>query len=348
MNRIAADLLVDFLSRILRSHDVAGRQAESVARNIVWNAMVGRDNFSFVRLPVHLERLRAGVLNGHAEPTFADSGEAILTCDGDNGFGHYVGELAMARAIDRAAARGLGMVAVRNSNFFGTGAYFVNMAAEAGTIGLALSNSFPKVAAHGGTRPVLGTNPLAFGAPRRGGRHLLVDMATSALAGSTVRQHMAGATPLAEGLAIDRDGAPITEPGKVKDGALTPFGGAKGYGLALLVEILAGVLSGAGVSHQVASLYNDFERGGNSGHFLVAIDISRFMPLEAFLDRLDGLVALLHASGPPGSVRLPGEVRWQHYETNAEAGIELDNGQRRLLAELAEPFGLVAPWCEAV
>ena len=347
MERIAAEPLERHVAAILTGHGVSDAQARSVARNTIWSALVGRDNFSFGRLPIHVRRLEAGVLNGAAEPTVEPSGNNIALIDGQDGFGHYAGERGMAEAIDLAAQSGTGIAAVRNSNFFGTGAYFVNMAAEAGMIGIAASNSFPKVIAHGGNRAVLGTNPFAFGAPRADGRHLLFDMATSGLAGSTVRQHIAEGTPLPEGLAVAPDGSPVTDPRKVSEGALTPFGGAKGYGLALMVEILAGVLTGAGMAEGVASLYNNFDESGHSGHFLMAIDIARFMPLDAFTGRMDMLAAMLRESGPEGAVLLPGEVRWQAYDENKRLGIRLTTEDRRILAELAAPLGLTPPWSEA-
>lgn len=344
MMRIAMEPLVAFLGDLLMDYGLSEPQARSVAHNTIWSAMVGRDNFSFGRLPIHIRRVREGVLNPVAEPAFTASGDSIVLVDGKDGFGHFVGELSMAKAIERAAGTGVGVAVARNSNFFGTGAFFVNMAAEAGMVGVAMSNSFPKVVAQGGTKAVLGTNPFAFGVPRRDGRHVLFDMATSALAGSTVRQHIAEGTPLPEGLAVDGDGAPITDPNAVAEGALTPFGGAKGYGLALFVEILSGVLAGAGVSQGVASLYSDFTQSGHSGHFFLALDITRFMPLDRFHDRLDMLRTLLVQSGPEGAVNLPGEVRWQHFEENARLGIALTADHQRILSDLAGPVGISLPW----
>ena len=291
---------------------------------MVWCESIGRHNFGIERIAIHLKRLQAGVLNGMAVPRMEHLTGSLGRLDGDGGFGYAAAEIAMREAIAMARGSGIGAVGVKNSNFFGAGAYYVNMAAEAGMIGLALSNSFPKVAAHGGVKPVLGTNPFAFGAPRANGGHLLFDMATSALAGSTVREHIAAQKPLPEGLAIDGDGKPITDPAKVNDGALLPFGGAKGFGLSLLVEVLAGVITGAGTGDGVASMYTDFTRNGGNGHFMLALDISRFMPLDDYHARFEGLVAMLKASG--GHVLLPGEVRWENWRDAVANGVEVDDG----------------------
>jgi ureidoglycolate dehydrogenase (NAD+) len=260
--------------------------------------------------------------------------------DGGGGFGHYVGELGMRRAIDLARRHGVGVVGVRNSNFFGAGAYFVKLAAASRTIGLAMSNSYPKVAAYGGLKPVLGTNPFAFGAPRRNGESLLVDMATSALAGSTVRDHIDKREPLPAGLAIDERGIPITDPSKVDEGALLPFAGAKGFALSLMVELLAAVLTGAGVSHGVASMYKDFSRRGDNGHFFLALDITRFMDIETYYARLESLIELVKASNPESEVLLPGEIRWRTYATNLANGIAIEASTMEALEKLARPLGV--------
>ena len=299
---------------------------------MVWCESIGRHNFGIERIAIHLKRLQAGVLNGMAVPRMEHLTGSLGRLDGDGGFGYAAAEIAMREAIAMARGSGIGAVGVKNSNFFGAGAYYVNMAAEAGMIGLALSNSFPKVAAHGGVKPVLGTNPFAFGAPRANGGHLLFDMATSALAGSTVREHIAAQKPLPEGLAIDGDGKPITDPAKVNDGALLPFGGAKGFGLSLLVEVLAGVITGAGTGDGVASMYSDFTRNGGNGHFLMALDITRFMSIEDYYTRFEGLVAMLKASG--GHVLLPGEVRWENWRDAMANGVEVDDAAWAALLHL--------------
>ena len=323
--RLSPAELSGAIIRRLTESGAAVAQAEATARHMVWCESIGRHNFGIERIAIHLKRLQAGVLNGQAEPRLEHVTGSLARLDGDGGFGYAAAELAMQEAIAMARGQGIGAVGVKNSHFFGAGAYYVNMAAGAGMIGLALSNSFPKVAAHGGLHPVLGTNPFAFGAPRANGDHLLFDMATSALAGSAVREHLAAGKPLPEGLAIDADGQPITDPAKVNDGALLPFGGPKGFGLSLMVEILAGVITGAGVGDGVASMYSDFTRNGGNGHFMLALDIASFMSMSDYHARFDRLVAILKASG--GHVLLPGQVRWENYRDAIANGVEVDEAQ---------------------
>ncbi len=345
MARIPVPDLMAFCAKLLAAHGVDEEQARNVAENLVWSECVGRRNFGLLRLPVYLERVASGAIKCPCSPRFENLGPSLGLLDGDDGFGQHAGMLAMKHAIELARGTGVGAVGVRNSNFFGTGAYFTHQAADAGMIGLAMSNSFPKVTAHGGLGAVFGTNPFAFGAPRRNGETLMVDMATSGLAGSTVRQHITSGEPLPEGLAVDVDGAPITDPEKVGGGALLPFGGAKGYGLSLMVEILAGVLTGAGVTHGVASMYKDKQEPGHNGHFLIAIDVSRFMPMEAYYDRFEAMVADIRASAPDGGeVLLPGEMRWREYAEAQERGIELSPTTIEAVSPLAAVTDAGAPW----
>ncbi len=342
--RISPEDLDTLCFTILTAGGVDVSQAREVARNLVWSEFVGRENFGLLRLPVYLKRVAEGGLSCPCTPTFMDVSESASLLDADNGFGQYAAGLAMDKAISLARVSGIGTVGVRNSNFFGTGAYFVHQAARDGMIAMVMSNSFPKVTAHGGVAPVLGTNPLAFGAPRKNGESLMFDMATSALAGSTVRQHVANGKPLPEGMAIDADGAAITDPSRVEEGSLLPAAGAKGYGLSLLVEILAGVLTGAGVSGDVASMYKDVSRPGLNGHFMIALDVTRFMSMEHFQDRLEGLVAVLKASNPNSEVLFPGEIRWRNHKVNSDLGIALGDATRTAVETVCEWTGVECPW----
>ncbi|MCB1380069.1 MAG: Ldh family oxidoreductase [Alphaproteobacteria bacterium] len=330
--RIAPDALHNRIVSLLTAHGASHAQADATARHMVWCEGAGRHNFGIERMPILVKRLRTGVLNGNAGIGVEPIAPSLVRIDGGGGFGYAAAERAMQEAIALARRSGVAAAGVRNSNFFGAGAYYVNLAADAGMIGLALSNSFPKVVAHGGLKPVLGTNPFAFGAPRRTGEHLLFDMATSALAGSTVREHMEKGTALPEGLAIDAEGRPITDPAQVSAGALLPFGGAKGFGLSLLVEILAGVITGAGIGDGVASMYSDFSRNGDNGHFLLAVDVARFMPMDEYHARFETLVAMLKTSGD--GILLPGEHRWAARRDSAVHGIIVDEAVWRKLGDL--------------
>jgi LDH2 family malate/lactate/ureidoglycolate dehydrogenase len=321
-------------------------QAEGVADVLIWADVCGRRNQGVWRLPILSRRLKAGLFSCPCEPKVESRASAVAVLDGDNGIGHYVGRKAADLALERAAGTGAAVVAVRDSNFLGTLGYYVDRIARKNMLGIAFSNSFPKVAPYGGTKPVLGTNPLAFGAPRKDGTTVIVDTSTSSSAGSDITKAAELGQTLPPGIAIDRQGNPITDPSKVPEGALLSLGGgARGYSLGLMVEILAGVATGAGISHTVRSMYKDFENPGNSGHFFVAVDIATLMPVDAFHDRMEFLVTALRDCG---DVLVPGERRWKaREETLAAGGVQLDESTTAALTKLADSLGVKTPWAAA-
>ncbi|MBL4697896.1 MAG: Ldh family oxidoreductase [Phycisphaerales bacterium] len=333
-----------YVAELFSASGVDGEQCEAVALNIVWSELVERTNYGVLRIPALINCLENGVVNPQCQPRFENISTSCMRLDADNGFGHFAGEIGMNKAVEMARETGIGIVGVKNSNFFGTGAYFVDLAAKAGMVSLAMSNSFPKVVAYGGTKAVLGTNPFAFGAPRQNGDNLMVDFATSALAGSTVREYVSKGKLLPEGLATLPNGDALTDPARISEGSLTPFGGAKGYGISLMVEILAGILTGAGFSHSVKSMYSNVDGNSDSGHCLIAIDVEKWMSMAEFFQRFEALIVLLKASGTADEVLLPGEVRWRNYRENLVTGISIPMVIVKALDELSDKFDVSAPW----
>ena len=150
--------------------------------------------------------------------------------------------------------------------------------------------------------------------------------------------------PLPEGLAVLPNGDPLTDPARIGEGSLTPFGGAKGYCVSLMVEILAGVLTGSGFSHSVKSTYSNFVENSDSGHCLIAIDVKKWMPMAEFYQRFEALIQLLKASSPEGEVLLPGEIRWRNYKDNLVTGISIPPTMTKTLVELSDRYAIQSPW----
>ncbi len=339
---IALDALDRFAREVLTAAGADPEQAASVAEVLLWSNTVGRPNQGVWRLPILSRRLQSGLFQCPCQVRIEFKTDGLALIDGDNGMGHHVGRVAMKAAIDRAKDTGIAAAGVHRSNFLGAAGYYAQLASERSMLGLAMSNSFPKVAPHGGTRPVLGTNPLAFAAPLRDGTSVIVDLATAASSGSKITKSAELGHALPEGIAVDTSGQPITDPARVSDGALLPFGGAKGYAIALMVEILSGVATGAGISHGVRSMYRDFERGGDNGHFFLAIDIARLMPLSDFYDRIEILASALRHHD---EVLLPGEARWRERNRAMSAGtVELDDKTIEALYALAHSLGVGIVW----
>lgn len=343
--RIALDDLTSFVRQILAAVEADNDQARIFADALIWSDLIGRPTHGVWRLPAYTRRIQLGLIKCPCEPRYRHGDLAADLMDGDQGIGHFVGHEAMIRSIEKAREYGLGAIGVNNSNHFGTGAYYVHLAAEQGMIGLAVSNSISKVAPHGGIRAVFGTNPFAFGAPRRNGKSMMLDMATTAIAGAQVMKYAEQGRELPEGIAIDPDGRPIRDPKMVDNGSLLPFGGAKGYGLSLMIEILSSVITGAMFSTDVSSMFTNFEKSGGNGHFFIAIDISRFMELETYYDRMENLCQLVKNTGAEdGHVMIPGEARWQEYDTSLKLGVPLDAATVKALQGLSEQHKIPLPF----
>ncbi len=332
------------LEKMLAAGGVDPVQAESVADNLAWCDIAGRRNHGIERLPILLKRVRTGAIKCPCDPKVSRLALAVGRIDADACFGHHAGKIGMDLACELATETGVGVAGIHNSNFFGAGAYYVQLAAERGMIGLAVSNSFPKVAAYGGIAPVLGTNPLAFSAPRADGRSILIDMSTAAMAGSSAREAIAKGEMLEPGLAIDTNGFLICDPALVAAGILLPAAGAKGFGLAILVELLSGVLTGAGIAGEVASMYADLDEPGNNGQLMLAIDITRWMPLEVFHQRVEALAIAI--TSPIGShdVRLPGDERWTEIFRSEREGILIEDHTLAQIEQLAGDLGVALDW----
>lgn len=339
--RVPLNTLSEFVYDVLKGVDADHEQARIFADALIWSDLIGRPTHGVWRLPAYAKRMDLNLIKCPCKPKYQNPDAAADLMDGDQGGGHYIGHEAMLQSVEKAKVHGLGAVGVYNSNHFGTGAYYVNLAAEAGMIGFAFSNSISKVAPYGGVSAVFGTNPFAFGAPRKNGQHMMLDMATTAIAGAAVMKYAEQGKELPEGIAIDAQGSPITDPNRVDEGALLPFGGAKGYGLSLMIEILSSVLTGAAHSSGVNSMFNNFKESGQNGHFFLALDITRFMDLEQYYSRMENLLDEVKATAmKPGDVVIPGETRWEYYEQSLDQGVPLDAATVKALDGLAEQHQL--------
>lgn len=345
--RILHKNLEGFVEKLFIKAGVNASESSIIARILVWTDLIGRYTHGVKRVPVLLKRFQKGLIQSPCNEQVEQKSSTVYSIDGKGGFGPFLGHIAMKKAIDVAEEQGVGLVTVRDSNFYGAGAYYVNLAAAQLKIGIALSNAFPKVVAHGGVKAVFGTNPISFSAPMENKKTVLVDFSTSIVAGATIREYVEENKELPEGIAIDSDGYPIINPRKVNSGALLPFGEAKGYGLALIVEILAGVLTGAGISHEIASMFHDFENKGNIGHFFLTIDIKKFFSMDFYYKRMNQLVDIIKSSGNNSKfaeILIPGEKRWQFCDDQLKNGIQLDAQTISSLEKLAADFSLDIPW----
>jgi ureidoglycolate dehydrogenase (NAD+) len=342
----AATLQADVLERwsrdLLAAAGLEEDAAATVAATLVEASLRGVDSHGVARVPIYVERLRAGGLNPRPRPRVVREDGAVALMDGDGGPGQVAGVQATDHSVALARRHGVGLVAVRGSNHYGAAGYYAMRAARAGMVALSTSNSDPLVIPFGGRSPALGTNPIAFAAPLPEGV-LCLDMATSQVAINRVYNARDQRREIPAGWGVDADGRETTDPSAVA--AAVPLGGYKGYGLAVRVEVLAGVLSGAGVAHAVRPLYGEPAEQQDVGHFHLALDPARLAG-GAFAGRLAALLAGLSAAPPgPGSdeVLVPGEPEERTARERVGAGIPLPRFVWDGLCEAGAAVGVEPP-----
>jgi LDH2 family malate/lactate/ureidoglycolate dehydrogenase len=263
--------------------------------------------------------------------------------------GHVASKLGMEIAVDRARANGIGAAAVRNSNHFGSGAYWAMLALPHHMVGIAMTNGAVAIAPTGGVTPLLGNNPIAVASPAGGELPIVLDMALTTVARGWIKLAAMRDQPLPDGWALDARGNPTNDPNEALDGSLLPVGGYKCYGLAIAVELLTGVLSGAALGPALENMGFTAGSGGEAlrtpaheiggsgtGHFFAAIDVARFMPFEQYAARIDALVKTMKltelATGTT-SVLLPGEREFLTERQRRAEGITITPELAPQLAE---------------
>lgn len=241
-----------------------------------------------VRLPIYVERLLAGVMNG--APVMAKRRDTPSTCifDGDNGIGMIVGVRSMEVAIEKARRSGApAFVSVENGNHYGAAAYFVEQAADAGMIGFSFTiGGINHMAPWGGREAMLGNNPFAIALPTPCGFNIVLDMACSVAARGKIIVAARNGDPIPSDWALGPDGQPTTDAVEALKGLVQPVGGPKGYALTLVIGLLSTMLSEAFFGSEVTHLYEDFENPQNVGHLQGALPIDLFQDLDRYNERI--------------------------------------------------------------
>ncbi len=283
--RIAA-----YCEAILVKVGVPADHAQIVASSLIAANYRGVDTHGVTRLPIYVERLQAGLMSKTAAGRVVAEGAASLVYDGENGMGQVVGTKAMQACLDKAEQSGVAFTTVRNSNHFGTAAYYAMMALERDMIGFSITNSPPVMAPWGGKKGFLGTNPLAIAVPAGEERPFIFDMATSVVARGAVILAAKRGDPIPITWSLDAEGVPTTDSKAALGGAVLPLGGHKGFGLAMAIDIMAGILGGGPFGPHIGELYNNPTKQQKVGHFFGAFKISQFRPVKEFKADMDAYI----------------------------------------------------------
>ncbi len=314
------------------------------------DALVTTDTFGVMthgtkNLNQYIQKMQAGGLNPHAEPTIDREGMSWAILNGNKALGMVSGCRAMRLAIQKARETGIAYVGVHNSCHFGAAGYYANLAASEGMIGLSMSNADPVIAVPGGRTKAIGTNPFSFAAPLGDGTSLFLDIALSNVAALKVISAKEKGQPIPDTWLVDENGLPTTDANKFpKEASLQPMAAHKGYGLAVLVELLSSVVTGAGMLSEVVSWNLDLSSTNNVGHAFIAIDVSKMLPYEQFLSRMRQIADELHQSPKAvghDRIWLPGEMEWERRKKVLATGeVELTDAMADSLTELSKKNGI--------
>ena len=329
------------------AHEAAAVTAEVLTTTDTW----GTHSHGTRQLRPLLRAVKAGGIRPGARPTVQREGPGWALVDANCAMPMVVACRAMELAIAKAKATGLGYAGVAHSSHFGAAGAYATRALRHDMIGLAMTNCDPCVAVTGGRTPVIGTNPIAFAIPAGQEPPVFLDVATSIVAVTKVMIAKAMARPVPEGWLRDQAGRPTTDPSGYPDqSVLQPMAGYKGYGLAVLVEVLCGILTGASFLSGIKAWVGENAPPADQGHAFIAVDIGALMPLDTFKARMDAMIREIKGAPKAADaerIYLPGEMEWERREAALRQGLQLPDYVLVNLRGLAEDVGMV-PELEAI
>lgn len=321
--RFPLEQVQQFAASLLEASGIESTQANAAAQHLLLADLRGVESHGMARMPAYVTRLKAGLIDPHAEISVERELTSTLALNGNNALGLTIGPEAMRRTIIKAQESGICLTTVRGSNHFGIAGAYAVMATELGLAGMAMTNAGRIVVPAGGSAPMLGTNPLAFAVPTGNGRPLVVDMSTSTVAFGKIEIARRAGIPIPHGWAIDDTGASTTDPHKVK--GLTTLGGSleqgshKGYGLSLMVETFCGPLAGNLWGSKIAQSTGTAAQPG-IGHMFMAWRVDAFRDQADFLADMDEMIADMR--GTPGNPQVPGSQVIIPGDPEAEADLQ--------------------------
>jgi uncharacterized oxidoreductase len=335
--------LSELTAAIFHAAGCSDAEARRIAAHLVEANLVGHDSHGVIRIATYVQWLRAGKVLPDRTIQVAFENDVIAVLDGQFGFGQTVGEQAMRLGIEKSARHGVAVIALRNSGHLGRIGDWPLMAAQAGKLSLHFVNTTGAgilVAPHGGINRRLSANPIAAGVPIPGRSPLLLDISACTIAEGKVRVALNKGVAVPEGCLIDAQGRPTSDPRVFyadPPGAILSIAGHKGYGLAVLCEILAGALTGGGCSNPV--------NAGRvvNGMLSIFLDISRFQEETAFAAEIERFIAWVKSSAkaaPDGEILMPGEIEEQTKAQRLRDGIEVDDTTWSQILDTARAVGL--------
>jgi L-2-hydroxycarboxylate dehydrogenase (NAD+) len=357
VKRVPVDVIHDFMVDVFKGLGVPEQDARISAEVLITSDLRGIDSHGVGRLKYYYDRIVSGRHQTKTEMEVVKETETTVLVDGHHGMGHVISFRCMQMAIEKARQYGLGAVAVRNGTHFGIAGYYPLMAAKEGMIGFTVTNARPSIAPTFGTEPMLGTNPIAFAAPTDLPYPFCLDMATSICQRGKVEVAARAEKPVPAGWVVDPEGNPLTDAPAILEkfgraqAALLPLGGAgeafagyKGYGLAVMVEILSAALAGGAFMKDLTGFAPDGSpQPYMVGHFFLAVDVGHFIPLDAFRQIAGQILRDLQGSHRwPGHDRIyvAGEKEYEIEKARREKGVPVNPNLERELQTMRDELGI--------
>lgn len=339
--RVRSEDLKDFSKTVLQEMDVPPSDAEVVSAALVDADLRGLGTHGTVRLILYSKLFQEGLINPRPRIRMVTKSSSHVLLDNDYGMGFLGSVKAMNLCIQMAIEAGIAMAGVRNSSHFGAAGYYALMAARQNLVGFAASNSYPVMAPPGKITPTVGNNPFAYAFPAGNKFPIVVDMATSVVSQGKIKQFGSEGRTIPFGWAYDREGKPTDDPRAFSLLAPLGEGGYKGFGLALAMDVLGGILTGSLFGRNFAS--GPGSRG--CGHFFLAFDPQRFMPLDEYQKKIDEMIGQMREACPfdknKGEIYHPGERGFIRKKKWSEEGIPMPSSTIQQLDQLADGLNLL-------
>jgi LDH2 family malate/lactate/ureidoglycolate dehydrogenase len=331
---IAGDTAYAFCKDVFMQLGVGSEEASICAGGLVESSLRGVDSHGIASLPIYAERIYSGQMRPGMDLELKSEGPVVALCDGQHGLGPVLARRAADLAMGKAAISGMGAVSLFNGNYVGALAPYVVRVAEQGMLGICAANSTPRVAPHGGSEGLHGTNPLAYAVPMQGQEPLVFDAATGHSAARVVAAREDG-NLLPSGVLVDATGHPSTDPQDLHGGALLPVGGALGYGIGLLVDLLCGGLNGGPCGVDVPPVSN-IDAPYGCGFFVLAIDAAHLGGRDVLAERCAFLAQSarnVRTAEGVNQVRVPGERALEERRVRLERGIPCTSKRWQVVLE---------------
>jgi LDH2 family malate/lactate/ureidoglycolate dehydrogenase len=340
--RVNFEVLQYFTADLFQSTGMDQEDAEFLAKSLVDTNLWGIDSHGVLRVPIYIKRLLAGSCNPKPNIKTIKSAITLAVLDGDDGPGQIVGREAMARAIELAKTYNVGIVGSIRSNHFGAAATYTRMAVAEGMIGIAMTNVVQNVVAPGGSKPIIGNNPISVAVPTYGEFPFVLDISLSAVAGGKLLLASKKGEKIPLDWGTDKNGHPTNDPDEAFKGFLLPVGGYKGLGLAYTIEILTGVISGGVFLDAMKGMYKYPDDPSLTSHLMAAVNLSAIMDRDEMQQRMTDFIQTIHNSpmwDQSKEMLIPGELEYRTMQQRKQKGIPLPNILYEEIVTLANELG---------